>query len=123
MVNFFSKTLKYCIQHEKDKRVDKLELIFDILRRFLVRKQPNILKLFDNEFINLLNALGNCISFNFCTNFHVNVCLDFEDEKINQKCKKKLLELVYFIPKINNYLFTKLAIHGNCIYCLTYAGG
>ena len=42
MVNFFSKKLKYCIQHEKDKRVDKLELIFDILRRFLVKKQPNM---------------------------------------------------------------------------------
>jgi hypothetical protein len=36
--------------------------------------------------------------------------LDFEDEKMNNGCKKKLFELIYFLPKINNYLFTKLAI-------------
>jgi hypothetical protein len=29
---------------------------------------------------------------------------------MSDNCKKKLLELIYFLPKINNYLFTKLAI-------------
>ena len=57
----------------------------------------------------LLNALGNYQRdgknfYNFCLN------LDFEEEKINDECKKKLLELIYLLPKINNYLFTKLAI-------------
>jgi hypothetical protein len=66
MINFFNKTIKYCILHEKDKKIDKLELILDIIRKFLLRKQANVLKLFQDEFINLLNSLGN----NFILNTH-----------------------------------------------------
>jgi hypothetical protein len=65
MTVFFNKTLKYCIANEKEKEIDKLELIFDIIRKFLLRKQPNILKAFHDEYINLLNALGMFYYFSF----------------------------------------------------------
>ena len=65
MINFFNKILKYCVLNEKEKKIDKLELIFDIIRKFLLRKQPNILQLFQDEFINLLNALGKYLNYYF----------------------------------------------------------
>jgi hypothetical protein len=35
---------------------------------------------------------------------------DFEDETLSEVTKKKLIELLYFLPVINNYLLTKLSI-------------
>lgn len=36
--------------------------------------------------------------------------LDFESKQVTEACKKKLLELIYWLPKINRFLFTKLSI-------------
>ena len=58
MINFFNKAIKYCVLHEKEKKVDKLEPIIDLIRKFLLRKQTMVLKLFQDEYINLLNSLG-----------------------------------------------------------------
>jgi hypothetical protein len=56
-------------------------------------KSHNILlNLLENEYINMINAL------------------DFESSEISDSCKKKLLELLFWLPRINRYLFSKLSI-------------
>lgn len=36
--------------------------------------------------------------------------IDFQSDEIKDSCKKKLLELLYWLPRINRYLFSKLSI-------------
>jgi hypothetical protein len=41
---------------------------------------------------------------------YVSIHLDFESKEVTDSAKKKLLELLYWLPKINRYLFSKLSI-------------
>lgn len=93
-LNFFKKLFAFCILYAKNKR-DKLETMIDWIRKLIVKKenrQKSILTLLENEYINMLNAL------------------DFESKEVTESCKKKLLELIYWLPSINRFLFTKLSI-------------
>lgn len=93
-VAFFKKIFTYCIAYEKENK-EKLEALIDWIRKLIIRKeklQTGILSILENEYINMLNNL------------------DFESKEVPESCKKKLLELIYWLPRINRFLFTKLSI-------------
>jgi len=93
-LGFYKKLFKYCITYEKEKK-ERLEYLIDWFRKIIIRRgksQKILLNLLENEFINMINAL------------------DFESKDVTDSCKKKLLELLFWLPKINRYLFSKLSI-------------
>lgn len=93
-VKFYRKTYKYCIDYAKDKK-PKLDTLIDWIRRLVIAKgktQEHVLTILEDEYINLLNAI------------------DFESPQISDSSRKRMLELLNWLPKINRYLFTKLAI-------------
>jgi len=93
-LSFYKKTFAYCISYAKEKK-PKLESLIDWLRRLVIKKEKSmqaVLTLLEAEYINMFNAL------------------DFESNEVSDSCKKKLLELIYWLPRINRYLFTKLSI-------------
>lgn len=80
--------------YEKEKK-EKIEIIVDWIRRLIISKEKNhkvVVNLLEDDYINILNSI------------------DFESPHISESCKKKLLELINWLPNINRYLFTKLSI-------------
>ncbi len=62
-VAFFRKVFAYCVAYAKEKK-EKLETLLDWLRRLVIRKEKSlkiVLTILEDEFINLLNALGKFI--------------------------------------------------------------
>ncbi len=60
-VSFFKKIFAYCISYEKERK-NKLEPLIDWIRKLLIKKEKSqvvILNLLEDEYINMLNALGN----------------------------------------------------------------
>ena len=92
--SFYKKLFKFLMLYEKEKK-DKIETIIDWIRRLIISKEKThkiVVNLLEVVYINILNSI------------------DFESPHISESCKKKLLELINWLPKINRYLFTKLSI-------------
>ena len=59
-LGFYKKLFKYCITYEKEKK-ERLEYLIDWFRKIIIRRgksQKILLNLLENEFINMINALG-----------------------------------------------------------------
>ena len=104
-----------------NERKDRLEALIDWIRRLMLAKCKSdsfVLNVLEEEYINILNKTGNStiwkiteITWSWLEFFHLNwIQLDFESEQLSESCKKKILQLVSWLPKINRYLFTKLSI-------------
>lgn len=98
-MTFYKKCFKYLIALAKETKTDnnKLELLIDWIRRIIISQEnkPNgaqVLAVLEDDYMNLLNGI------------------DFEAKNVNDSVKKKVLELIYWLPKINRYLLSKLSI-------------
>lgn len=92
--SFFRKAISFCILYGKEKK-EKLEIVIDWIRKLIIKKgnsQNIILSVLEDQYVDILNAF------------------DFESKDVAESCKKKILELIYWVPKINRFLFTKLSI-------------
>ena len=118
---FYKKLLKYLVAYEKEKK-DKLEAIIDWLRKIIVSKEKThkfVLTLLETEYISILNSICKYIkALNYLMLFKIKLGIfcfsnnlkDVDSLKSSESCQKKILELIYWLPKVNRYLFTKLSI-------------
>lgn len=61
--SFFRKTISFCILYEKEKK-EKLETLIDWIRNLIIKKAKShniLLHVLEEQYINLLNALGKLI--------------------------------------------------------------
>ena len=59
-VKFYRKSYKFCMDYAKDKK-PKLDTLIDWIRRLVIAKgktQKHVLTILEDEYINLLNAIG-----------------------------------------------------------------
>lgn len=59
-LGFYKKIFKYLISYAKDKK-EKLEQLIDWFRKLIVRREKTqkcLLSILENEYINMLNAMG-----------------------------------------------------------------
>lgn len=91
LINFFTKSINYLVWNLNDKKQnEKIELVINSIRKLLTIKQTEIRAYFQNEYISLLN-------------FAI-------DDSLSDSTKKKLIELISYLPKITNFILQKLSI-------------
>jgi hypothetical protein len=95
-IKFYKTIFKYCIAYEKEKK-PKLESMLNWIRKLIIKKEKSqcaaiVMGELEDEYVNILNSI------------------DFESKQISEQAKRKLFELIFWLPKVSQYIFTKLAI-------------
>lgn len=111
---FFKKALVLLIGFLKE-RNEKCEYLIDWIRKTILqreKRQKMFPQLLGDQFINILSLTGidEKSYFQSALDYLLIMHIDFESTSLSDSCKKKIVELIYWLPKINQYLLTKLAI-------------
>ena len=88
---FYKRALKYLIQYPKES-TNNLAILINWIRKLTIKNHKSIANILQDQYINILNSIN------------------FENTNISESNKKHVLELIFWLPKINRYLFSKLAI-------------